>query len=123
MVVAFVVMILVVVFAVFANAGVFLVVARRAFAEVEVELFSNGFGTRTCLDVKDNWKVVSFGQRFIGDESVSRFRKAQSSRIRTVSPDNADYLFGRSDDVPFLVEESDFHFSAVVDVELEVRFY
>ena len=54
-----VVMAFVIVLAVFADAGVLLVVAGRAVAEVEVEFLAYCLGAWRCLYVENDWQVVS----------------------------------------------------------------
>ena len=70
---------------VFANAGVFLVVAGRALAEVHIEFFANGFGAGRALDLENNRHDVAFGEFLSGYERSAFGDECDHGRIGSIT--------------------------------------
>ena len=104
-----------------AGAGVFGVFTGRALGEFQVELFGDGLGVRSRLDLNNDREVLAFGDRLVGHEFISVHGEGQLGRGRAVAHGDGDGLSCGCDDFAGCVEEADLHFLFRGDAELGIR--
>src|SRR5690606_22907969 len=107
--------------AVVADAGVFLVVAGGAVGEVQVESFEDGLGVGGGLDLDDDGEVVAFGEGNVGDEDVALFLEVHPGGVGAAAAGDLDGLLADGHGSAFVVQSGDLDFAVVGHEELQVR--
>lgn len=106
--------------AVGASAGVFRIFAGWAVAEVEGELFDHCLGVRRGFDLDDDWQVVAFRKRDVGDERVAVLGEAHAGRVRAAAAGDSDALLAERNGFARVIDRCDLHLAVRGDKELKV---
>ena len=115
-------LVLLVLGSVLADAGVFLVLAGRALFEVQVELLIDGLRLRVGLDAHGDREVVAFGQRVAGDELAAVFLELELRGLAAVAGGDGDDLAAELGGFQVFGQRGDFDFAVLGDEELQMGF-
>lgn len=105
-----------------ANAGVFLVFAGGAIADVQVELLDRRLGVGVCLDLHDDGMVVAGGNGFVGKKRVAVPGEGESEWRGPVSSGQTYDLIASCDRFQIVVQEVDSDATIAEDDQLGVGF-
>lgn len=109
--------------AMIASAGVFLMLAGRAVAHVQVKLLDYGFRIRSRLDLDDDWEVVAFWKRDVRDKHVTYFCEGHTGRIGAVAASDFHGLLGDRNGLAILTKSRDLNLAILGHEKLQMGFH